>query len=297
MKLSEAVAIFLSQKRRTTRRSYESTLKNMVKFVGDKPLDGITIHHLAEYSNDIESRGYKSPYTWNKYVKTVRTFFNWCVNQGMIETSPASIMKTRRVQSRVPRDKAMPDKDLGRLLTYTQFNIRYHALILFLADTGCRAGGAAGLRTGDIDFDLREAVVTEKGDKTRNVLFGKATKAALKAWLDERPDDTGPFVFSPDGQQMLSSSISQIVRRCCERAGVKPRGSHSLRHRKGHQMADNKVAPSVAMVAMGHSDPSMTLDHYYPNDWDRARKALDELTVPMSEDDSKVMEFPRRKTK
>lgn len=296
MKLTEAVAIFLSQQRPSTQRSYKYVLRDMIKFTGDKEITQVTRHHIAEYSDELNSRNYKSNHTWNKYVKTLRTFFNFSVKQGLIDRSPASIMKMRREPTGIPKDKAMPDDDLKQLLTYTQFDARYYALILFLADTGCRARGASQLRVKDIDFGQNEALVTEKGEKTRKVHFGEMCAQALRTWLTQRSSAPDDFVFSLDGGPMLSSSISQIVRRCCQRAGIKPRGSHSLRHRKGHQLADAKVAPSVAKTVLGHSSVEITMNHYYPEDWDRARKAMDELAVADDTHTTIVM-FPRRKTK
>ena len=272
----------------------------MLKFVGDKPLDSIGIQHIAEYSDELNRREYKSNYTWNKFVKTLRVFFNFCVSEGLIEKSPASVMKMRREPRAISKDKAMSDKDLAKLLTYTQFHPKANALVLFLADTGCRARGVSQLQVSEIDFQKREAVVTEKGEKTRTVRFGPVCATALAVWIAERPADYGDYVFSGDrerrGKPMLSSSVSQIVRRACERAGIKPRGAHSLRHRKGHQLADAKVAPSLSAQVLGHSDPAITLQHYYPDDWDRVSQAFDELAVQADEVDEKIIPYPQQKT-
>nr|MCU0497929.1 tyrosine-type recombinase/integrase [Anaerolineae bacterium] len=72
-------------------------------------------------------------------------------------------------------------------------------------------------------------------------------------------------------------NISQIVRRICHAAAIRGQGSHALRHRNGHQMADQGVAPSVAARVLGHSDVMVTLKHYYPKDWKRAEKTMKDL--------------------
>lgn len=300
MKLTEAVAIFLSQKRKTTQRSYKYDLRKMVKFLGDRDLSQISISDLSQYSTRMAANNWKSDYTWNKNIKTIRAFFNFCVDNGMVDASPANILKMRHVQAYIPRDKAMPDDDLKQLLTYTQFEPRYHALILFLADTGCRARGASQLKIADIDFRINEALVTEKGEKTRKVHFGDMCGRVLQAWLNQRSSDAGEYVFSPDGSPMLSSSVSQIVRRLCKKAGIKPRGSHSLRHRKGHQLAAAQVPISLAMMAMGHENPDTTYKSYYDYDWDKARQALDKLAITpkqVRDNEHGLIPFPRRKTK
>lgn len=299
MKLSEAVAVFLSQYKPVTRRSYMYNLRDMVNFIGDKPLESINFVHIAEYSDELDSRNYKSVYTWNKYIKTMKVFFNFCVSRKWIAESPAGVMRMRRIKQSVPKDKAISDDDVSQLLVYTQFQPKAHALVLFLADTGCRATGVSNLEVADIDFEKLEAVVTEKG-KTRTVGFGPVCAQALKDWIAKRPPYGKDFVFPGDkerrGKAMLPSSASQIVRRCCREVGIKPRGTHAFRHRKGHQMADSKVAPSVAKTVLGHSNVSITMTHYYPDDWDRARRVLNDLAVSSNEDTGTVIQFPKKKS-
>jgi hypothetical protein len=52
-----------------------------------------------------------------------------------------------------------------------------------------------------------------------------------------------------------------------------------LRHRKGYQFADGRIAPSVAKTALGHENVLTTLQHYYPDDWERAKTSLEQLSL------------------
>jgi integrase/recombinase XerC len=199
-----------------------------------------------------------------------------------LDKSPARVLKQRRLPTYIERDKAMTDDELARVLEQVRFNPAHRAIILFLADTGARAGGAAGLTLDNLMLPERRARVTEKGDKSRLVAFGDNCALAMTEWLLRRPHKAGIYVFSRSQKPLTSDSISQIVRRACLAAGVRSLGSHSLRHRKGHQLADNRVAPSVAATALGHSDPVITLRHYYPADWESAERELRKLTTPDS---------------
>lgn len=122
-------------------------------------------------------------------------------------------------------------------------------------------------------------MVTEKGDKTRPVAFGSLCVEALKKWQQRRPKSAGEYVFSPRKTPMLPACISQVITRVCVRAEVRPLGSHSLRHRKGHQFAAIHEAPTTAALAMGHSNVMDTLGAYYPQGWARTEDALRVLTV------------------
>ena len=76
---------------------------------------------------------------------------------------------------------------------------------------------------------------------------------------------------------MKPENVSLIIRRAAQLAGVRVLSSHSLRHRKGHQLADSRIAPSIAATVLGHSDVVITLQHYYPADWESAEQAMREL--------------------
>lgn len=78
---------------------------------------------------------------------------------------------------------------------------------------------------------------------------------------------------------MGNDSLGQLFTRICKRAGIPSYGPHSLRHRKGHQLADAKVNPSTAAMVLGHSDPTITLQHYYPKDWERAKREANNLAT------------------
>lgn len=292
--LARAIELFLSQQIETTRRSYLYVMRDFEAYTGPaRPLNAITTEHLLEYGAYVRQKPrVKSPATVNKYVKTLRTFFNWLVKLGYIERSPAVGLKRLKAPRR-DHSKAMTDSELSRLLNYAQWEPRYNALVRFLADTGARIGGAAGLTVDLLDLDAQRATVTEKGNKTRPVFFGEACRAALEVWLQERNPDAGPYVFTKHGKPIKSDNLGQLFKRICHKAGLKGHtGPHSLRHRLGHKMADSRVAPSVAAQALGHESVQTTLEYYYPQDWLRV-----ELTVKsLAGDDASIDNVTALKT-
>jgi integrase len=277
MKLQTAINLFLNEKTPVTREGYFYILRDAAGFLGPaREVDQIRPEHLVEYANQVMARDY-TPTTIRRYVKTLKTFFNWCVNLELISRSPAHVLKARRVPAYISRDKAMSEDEFDTLVSYVRWKPRDHALILFLADTGCRARGAAGLKVEDLDLTRCHATVTEKGEKTRQVAFGEDCRTAINLWLFKRPKGAGVYVFSRTATPITSDVVSQIVRRNCLRCGIRSLGSHSLRHRKGHQLADDKIAPSIAATVLGHSDPAVTMQHYYPADWETAEKEMKKL--------------------
>lgn len=295
--LSESVAVFLGEHKKSTRKSYQYVLWDFESYTGPaRPVADISALDIIRYAQHLDARAtIKSPATYNKYVKTLRTFCNWCVRMKFLEETPALAIKQKKTSRRIPKDKSFPDAALARLLDFTKWDARADALVRFLADTGCRIGGAAGLRVSDVDIEQRRAIVTEKGKTDpRPVFFGDACARALTVWLLKRDHSRGDYVFSSDGHRMGNDHLAQYFRRLCERAGIGSYGPHSLRHRKGHQMADSRVAPSIAAKALGHEDVSITLNYYYPQDWERVAETIRKLSEETSEDTNILQIQPRR---
>jgi integrase len=291
--LSEALALFVGAQIPTTARSYWYVLRSLQEFVGPaRPLAAVRPEMLIEYVQTLHERPtLKSPASFNKHIKTIRTFFNWAVKAGLLDQSPANGLKRARLPQAIPREKAMSDAAYAQLVDYARWTPRYLALVLFLGDTGCRIGGATGLRWSEIDFAERRAVVTEKGLPARPVWFGEACARALLAWRSKHTMRDGDYVFQKHGRRLRNDSLGLLFERICQRAGIGTYGPHSLRHRKGHQLADAHVAPSLAAVALGHENPVTTLLYYYPKDWDRVRAELEKLAYADPPTVAKILKF------
>lgn len=280
MKLKTAVDLFLRGYRNDlTRKTYAVITTHMLAHVsGELDVAQLRPVDLVEYGQLIDQNPDWSLATRRKYAKSIKAFFNWLVKIEAIEHSPArNAIKAKRLPSYVSRDKAISEEELAYILTYTQFRPRDDALVKLLRDSGCRIGGAAGLKVSDIDFENKRAKVTEKGDKTRLIAFETETAVALRKWILMRKPGAGPYVFTRDGKPIQSANLAQVISRMAERLGLRSLGPHHFRHRKGHQLADAKVAPSIAATALGHASPMITLEHYYPADWASAEEELRKL--------------------
>lgn len=276
--LQEAIALFLARYKETSRGTYAYNLKNFTDFIaGNPPIEDITPIHLLKYQQHVEGRDLAAA-TRATCFKMVKAFFNWLVRMRLLDESPARMLKTPLISGAVGKEKAMTDEELHRILDWAQWKPRDFALFLFFADTGCRAGGAAGLRVQDIDFENMRAFVTEKGDKSRPVSFGAVCARALQAWLKKRPAKAGEYVFSAAAEPVQAGSLSQAVRRACNAVEVRSQGCHAIRHYKGHQMAYGLTPPSLAAQAMGHKVKTY-LEFYSPVSWSEVDAVMRKFAI------------------
>lgn len=221
------------------------------------PLTKITTDDLRAIWQSLIVR--MSPTTSYMIVVAWRRLFNWCAQRGLLRSSPAAQLRKPPLPDQPP--KALTRADLIRMLNASRCNPRDHAIICFLADTGCRVGGLAGLRIGDLELDRGRAVVHEKGlggqRKSRTVHMVRRTSNALRAWLDVR-ELPGRSVFG-----LKPSGVYQVLERTARRGGVRGRWNpHSFRHGFARGLLDNGADLATVSALMGHSDVSITVRFY-----------------------------------
>ena len=154
MRLEIAIKFFIDQyDNPSTRQAYKSCLHPLLPRLGELLATDIQPLHLIEYVSTLRDKNY-SPATRNKHIKAIRALFRFLVNISALKESPANHIKTRSAGRNVSRDKAMTEAELKAILRQTWHKPRDYALILFLADTGCRAGGVARLTIDDLDIAI-----------------------------------------------------------------------------------------------------------------------------------------------
>lgn len=288
MLLTEAIEALLISTRANGRsietvKDYRRKLRQLVAFLGDVPIEEITTNDIRRYIVYLEDRptrwsdhpkrcekeGGLSPFTIADHVRAVKRLFNWLEAEGVIEINPTRRIKTHKPKRQKP--KGVDLQDFMALLATTEggsvADLRDRAILLFLADTACRVGGLCGLRVRDLNLEVGLAELTEKGDKTRLVLFNPPTTEALKAWLEVRPQDRGPWVFVSLGNKasggLSPNGVALMLRRRARRAGVTgPVNPHAFRHAFARAFLMDGGDLATLADLLGHSSVKVTKESY-----------------------------------
>jgi site-specific recombinase XerD len=299
--LREAVQIFLLIDRSSfTQRTYQSTLMNLTEAIGqDRDLRLVTTGDLADYFHRNTKRWKAS--TRATYVTIVKSFFTFAVKSHWLESSPANVLKVQMKPDRVgAKDRAMPGEILAAMIEATRYEPRNHAVILLLADTGCRVGAVESLTIHHLDLADRSAHVREKGGHLVPIYFGAETAAALERWLKLRPAAAHDHVFCSALGPLMRDGITAMIRAVSKRVCGREYGPHSIRHAVGNAYAMAAVPPTVTAAKLNHLNSQTTLNYYYPKDDRYVREASRELpliAVKRKEDEQadrkgKIMPFP-----
>jgi integrase/recombinase XerD len=121
-----------------------------------------------------------------------------------------------------------------------------------------------GLTWRDLDMGRNMATVTEKGDKTRCVLYSETTRRALLRWRCLGVG-SGRWVFSSlkTGERLQTTSVNRILERLKAKSGAEgPCNPHSFRHAfaRNYVLAGGDLASLSELL--GHSDVSVTKSFY-----------------------------------
>ena len=206
---------------------------------------GKSIHEIGKRDvvdlvGAIEQRG--APVAANKVLKSIKTFFSWCVGRAVIDQSPADGVPLPAKE--VARDRVLKDDELAKVIRAArEIGDPYGAIVEFLALTGQRREEVAQLRWEELDLGQRIWILPRsraKNDKGHIVHLSEQALAVLN-----RLDRKGPYVFSLFGTKSFSN-FSTAKRRLDQLSGVTGWRLHDLRRTCVSGMARLGIAPHVA---------------------------------------------------
>ncbi len=265
----------------TTIRWYRTMLAPVAANLCHLRIDQITTNHLRAYVVALRERhAYQdapqrrqrdtglSAASLQSHHRALSRFFGWCKEEYALPANPMDRIRMPKAQRKEP--KAIDPADIKRLFDATGMDrngARDRAILLFLADTGCRAGGLLGLSPADIDLDRGRAIVHEKGDKTRVVPFTRFTAQMIRAWLAVRPAQATTLFCGLSEQQYATpltyAGLYQTLKRLKRRGGVTGRvNPHSFRHGFAREYLISGGDLATLAQLMGHSDVSVTAGFY-----------------------------------
>lgn len=223
-------------------------------------VDGFIADQLARFK----------PATAHQRWRGIQRFFNFMLDEGMIDVSPMARMKPPRLPEMVT--PVLREDELRRLLAKcsgTEFVDRRDAAILrIFIDTGMRLSELAGIRytpsdpeTNDVDLETGTLRVMGKGRRERIVPMGRKTTVVLNRYILARAkhhDADLPALWLGKRGTLTFSGIGQMVRERGVEAGLGDHvHPHQLRHSFAHAaMADGMQETDLMRIA-GWRSPAM----------------------------------------
>jgi integrase/recombinase XerD len=139
---------------------------------------------------------------------------------------------------------------------------RDRAILLFLLDSGVRAGELLALDRVDVDPLTGDALIRKsKSRKPRTVFIGRVARRSLRAYLKLRDDMARALFVTDEGERLRMAGLRQVMVRRAKRAGVPTPSIHSFR--RAFALAMLRAGIDLLTIArlLGHSDLSL-LERY-----------------------------------
>ncbi|MCC6260799.1 MAG: tyrosine-type recombinase/integrase [Anaerolineales bacterium] len=150
---------------------------------------------------------------------------------------------------------------------------RDRAILLFLLDTGVRAGELIALDRQDADIFTGDILIRKsKSRKPRTVFLGRQARRALRAYLKIRDDMARALFVNSYGERLKMAGLRQVMVRRANKAGVPIPPLHSFR--RAFALAMNRAGVDLLTIArlLGHADLSI-LERYIKQTGDDLREA------------------------
>ena len=253
--------------------STEATVKFYAKelrlFLGDldpacQTLKDLTTLHVLEHLGSMKERGLK-PRTIRTRWQAITTWLNWCVSWGLVESSPASMIKAPKVPK--TRKPFLTDEQFASLLDLCPLNTfagaRRQSMLWMLATTGVRRNEMWMMKNRDLDWDASVIrVVYGKGQKERQVPFGRECQRAVLRYAQQRRDSLEWLWVTEEGTRLGYDGIWQDLKRLTERAQVELKDAcHIFRRTFAANAVKQSIPRPYVQAIAGWSTPQM-LDHY-----------------------------------
>jgi len=268
-KYVDAFLLHLSADKGLSAKTVESYAHDLGQFCGfcneSRPIAEISRTDLRSFLAYLYQRGYAKSSVARK-ISCLRSFFGFLLREQVVTDNPAGQILLPRRKKSLPTFLHPPDME--RLLDSpqeTRLEMRDRALLELLYATGCRVSEMAGLTLGAVDWYSRTLRVVGKGDKERQVPFGRTAADSLREYLEKvRPkllahDNIKHVFLNYRGSPLSERGVGRILDKYVARASLPEATTpHSLRHSFATHLLDNGADLRTVQELLGHSSVSTT---------------------------------------
>jgi integrase/recombinase XerD len=204
----------------------------------------------------------------NRMLATVRSFFRFLKNEGVLVHDPAAALEYAREPKSLPRNVLTP-QEAKRILdavdTTTLLGYRDRAILEVFYATGIRREELRQLKIQDINLEEELLRIHGKGGKDRMVPLGRVAARFLETYLKGirttllKGRATDRVFVSFRGKPLDTDSVRIIVLKHAKRAGVKKHVTcHVWRHTCATHLLKNNANLRHVQDLLGHESLATT---------------------------------------
>lgn len=233
-------------------------------------IDKITERDLKNFLNFMRKTKNNNQATLNSAIASIRPFFNYLIEQEVIEDHPMAKIKKGKIDKKpiIP----FSTEDIHNLLQQPDKSrhagYRDYCMMLMLLSTGIRISECLNLTISDIDFKNNRILIRESKNRTPRIVgMAKKIKPELQRFIRLCLPNAQPFdIFfqNQDGGKLADNTIQENFREYGVQANIDPRirvSPHTFRHTYSINYLKNGGSTASLREQLGHKTIE-TVDKY-----------------------------------
>jgi integrase/recombinase XerC len=244
--------------------SYRRDLDSFFTFLKEKndSWEEVQDHQVRGFVAQERRRGL-SARSIQRALSSIRSFFNYLLDEEVVETNPAANISSPKSAQLLP--KALDTDLVKRLLDFKpqgDIEIRDKAMVELLYSSGLRLSELCGLNMDSISIKERSCRVVGKGNKTRDLPVGEKAIQSLRDWLLVREhiscDANKALFLNKNGKRISTRSVQLRLERLSKKRGLPMVNPHMLRHSFASHILESSGDLRAVQEMLGHSDIGTT---------------------------------------
>lgn len=228
---------------------------------------------IITYLMNLQKNG-KATSTISRNLASIRCFFQFLLNNNMINEDPTLNLKSPKSEKKIP--SILTTEEVNLLLSQPKSNnfkgARDKAMLELLYAAGLRVSEIISLNINDIDLELGLISVKENDNNQRVIPIGTLALDALTHYIATyRPEDPGsenePLFINYSGSRLTRQGFWKIIKHYTKKSNIdKTITPHTLRHSFAVHLIENGADIKTVQEMLGHSDVSTTHIYSFASD-------------------------------
>lgn len=204
----------------------------------------------------------------NSTVENMRSYlsavFSWVANEKFIDSNPCATIAPIKIKKEIK--KSFSNEELEQIKDFCKNNPKNLALVNFLYSTGCRISELCAVNIKDIDFNKKQVIVLEKGNKERLVYLTDEACESLIKYLETRKDDNEALFINLKKNRIASGGVRWILHNIKSKTGIENIHPHRFRRTLATNLLNNGMAIQDVSKLLEHANVNITQTYYYHTD-------------------------------
>ncbi len=249
----------------------------------------LTTLHLHEFQAYMNKTEKLAPETINKIIASLKTFFKFALETGIVQYNPTLKVKMKRTMNQYAAPKWLSKQDTAKFfheiekIKNEKQKARDMAMSRLMSGAGLRVQEVSDLVASDICLENRRENVTVrdgKGGKFRIVPLNNDIIDSIQEWLKYRDNlqANDPLFITKRNTKIGVRSIYSRVVKLAKKASLEDVSPHTLRHTFCKSLVDQGVRLEQVAYLAGHDSLETTRRYTQPgeNDLRRAVQTISE---------------------